>query len=427
MKYNPTLHKLSNGVTVILDPMDIETVHMHVTFKTGACDENSHEYGITHFCEHMFCKGSARFPDAKQRKDFIENHGGTTNAVTSLIRLCFFGRIVAENLERLIDVLSEMLQCANFDKEKIQIERGAILDEMRRGLDKPERAMFDFVMKSIYGVCVPNGTLTLGNEETIRSFTREQLLEYASQHMSAKNCVIVISGGISDTDALLALLEKRFAFLPTHEVNQNLKLEYTPKVVHNSTKAKNVKINMLFPCLLPDTFENMYAHKCIKRFESFLVREFMENIRQKHGLVYGIRKMAYGYSNSCSDVTGFETETSPENVARVVALMAKTAYRVYMTNPITQTELDRMYNLGRLADAEFLEKSASRCDMLDIFYRAYEKIYDFYGLIEMTKSITPADVIKYTRGYFDGPMSVVTQGADFDGDLKQIWIDNFRE
>ena len=74
-----------------------------------------------------------------------------------------------------------------------------------------------------------------------------------------------------------------------------------------------------------------------------------------------------------------------------------------------------------------MEQSASRCDMLDIFYRAYEKIYDFYGLIEMTKSITPADVVKYTRGYFDGPISIVTQGADFDSDLKQIWIDNFRE
>ncbi len=427
MKYNPTLHKLSNGVTVILDPMDIETVHVHVTFKTGACDEKTREYGITHFCEHMFCKGSARFPDAKMRKDFIENHGGTTNAVTSLIRLCFFGRVVAENLNHLIDVLSEMLQCANFDKDKIETERSAILDEMRRGLDKPERTMFDFVMKSIYGVWVPNGTLTLGNEETIRSFNREQLIEYASQRMSAKNCVIVISGGISDDNALLNLLEEKFAFLPTHGVNQNLTLGYTPNIAHNSTKAKNVKINILFPCLLPDTFENIYAHKCIKRFESFLVREFMENIRQKHGLVYGIKRTAYGYSNGCSDVVGFETETSPENVERVVALMAKTAYHVYTDNPITQTELDRMYNLGRLADAEFLEKSATRCDMLDIFYRTYNTIYDFYGTIEMSKSIRTADVVKYTRGYFDGPMSILTQGADFDGDLKQIWIDNFRE
>ena len=427
MKYNPTLHKLSNGVTVILDPMDIETVRMRVTFKTGACDEKSHEYGITHFCEHMFCKGSARFPDAKMRKDFIENHGGTTNAVTSLIRLCFFGHVVSENLNHLIDVLSEMLQCANFDKAKIETERGAILDEMRRGLDRPERTMFDFVTKSIYGVWVPNGTLTLGNEETIRSFAREQLIEYASQHMSAKNCVIVISGGISDIATLLNLLEDRFAFLPAHEVTQNLNLEYTPNVAHNSTKAKNVKISILFPCLLPDTLENIYAQKCIKRFENFLVREFMEDIRQKHGLVYGIRKIAYGYSNDYSSVSGFETETAPENVARVVALMAKTAYDVYATNPITQTELDRMYSLGRLGDAEFLEKSESRCEMLDMFYRTYGTVYDFYSAIEMTKSITPADVVKYTRGYFDGPMSILTQGADFDGDLKQIWIDNFKE
>ena len=81
----------------------------------------------------------------------------------------------------------------------------------------------------------------------------------------------------------------------------------------------------------------------------------------------------------------------------------------------------------RLGDAEFLEKSESRCEMLDMFYRTYGTVYDFYSAIEMTKSITPADVVKYTRGYFDGPMSILTQGADFDGDLKQIWIDNFKE
>ena len=44
----------------------------------------------------------------------------------------------------------------------------------------------------------------------------------------------------------------------------------------------------------------------------------------------------------------------------------------------------------------------------------------------MKKSITPEDVIKYTRGIFDAPMSIITYGADFDADLKQIWIDNFK-
>jgi hypothetical protein len=45
----------------------------------------------------------------------------------------------------------------------------------------------------------------------------------------------------------------------------------------------------------------------------------------------------------------------------------------------------------------------------------------------MFGNITVDDVFKNSRGYFDGPMSIITQGADFDTDLKQVWVDNFSE
>ena len=76
MKYNPTLHKLSNGVSVILDPMEIETTHVAVSFKTGALDERPNEYGLTHFCEHMLCKGTKRFPTVTSIKDYMEENAG---------------------------------------------------------------------------------------------------------------------------------------------------------------------------------------------------------------------------------------------------------------------------------------------------------------------------------------------------------------
>ena len=135
MKFEPTLHKLSNGVTVILDPMDLETAYAKITFMTGSADETPTEYGITHFCEHIFCKGSKRFSTSKERKDFMENHGGTVNAATSSLGLRFYGRIIAENLSVLIDVLTDMLQNALFDEKQIEIERGAILDELFVGID----------------------------------------------------------------------------------------------------------------------------------------------------------------------------------------------------------------------------------------------------------------------------------------------------
>ena len=425
MKFEPTLHKLSNGVTVILDPMDLETVYVSVTFKTGSGDETQNEYGITHFCEHMFCKGSTWFATSKERKDFLENYGGTLNALTSRLYLRFYGRIIAENRGVLIDVLSDMLKNALFDEKQLEIERGAILDELRRAMDKPQRQMYDFGMKKMFNLFVPNGTLTLGNSENIKSFTREQLLDFTHRRMSAKNCIITISGSIDSKDEIIAKLEDKFAFLPTHAVEQNLELKYTSSIAHcSSDNSKNVHLNILFQQAVPDTFENIYKNKCIGRFKEFLRREMQETLRHKNGLVYGTSCVSYG--NPGYECYGWGTETAPENVARVVELMAQTASHVYNENPITQEELDKMFNLSRLGDADFLESSIGRNNELNGFYRFYNRLYDFNESVNMRKSITPEDVVKYTRGMFDGPMSIITYGADFDADLKQIWIDNFK-
>ena len=425
MKIEPKLYRLSNGIPVILDPMDLETVAVKIAFDTGSRDEKPSEYGITHFCEHVFCCGSSRFPNKKDRKDFLENHCGTINASTGFTTLSFYGRIIAENLSILTDVLADMLNNALFDKKQIDLERGTIIDEMRRGLDKPDRQLRDFVYKNAFDACVPNGTLTLGNEETIKSFTPEQLREYANKHMSTKNCTITISGRILDTDKTIKQLDKLFAFLPVHDVLKDTSKKYTQFIGHNIIAAnKNVKINVLWPALFKDLYENIYKNKCVGRFESFLRRELMEILRNKNGLVYGVGLADYGYPHN--EIVGIGTETSVENLPRVVALIAQTAYRVYNEHPIDQNELDKMFNLGRLGDADFLESSTSRCDQFNFFYRWYGRVYDFYESVKQKKSITPEDVIKYTNGYFDGPMSIITQGADFDCDLRQIWIDNFK-
>lgn len=425
MKFEPKLYRLSNGVTVILDPMDVETAAVRITFDTGSRDEKQNEYGITHFCEHVFCLGSTRFPTRKSRNDFLDMHSGTRDASTSATALSFYGRIIAENLGVLLDVLADMLHNALFDPKQIELERGAILDELRRAMDKPERKLYDFTMKNAYNAFVPNGLLNLGSEETINSFTPEQLREFAYNRMSAKNCIITISGRIIDADKIIKQLDELFSFLPTHEVLKDESKKYSAFIGHNNIdNNKNVKLNIFWPILFKETFENIYKNKCVGVFDSFLRRELMEVLRNQNGLVYGVGNAAFGYPHD--EVYGISTETSVENLTKVVALIAQTAHRVYTEHPINQQELDKMFSLGRLGDASFLESSTKRCDHLNFFYRFYGHVYDFYESVKQKKSITPEEVVQYTHGYFDGPMSIITQGADFDADLKQVWIDNFK-
>ncbi len=422
MQFNPTVHKLSNGVTVILDPMDLETVAIKVRFTTGSRDETPELYGITHFCEHMLIKGTQNFPSRKELKDYIENNGGSFNASTSNNSLQVYGRIIAENTNILLSVFSDMLQNSLFDEHKIEIERSVILDESRRAHSSNSRKFSDLVHTNLMGF---SAYRTLGTDENIKSFTRNQMLDWLHKRLSAKNCTIGISGRIDDKNALLQQLEKLFAFLPNQDVEIHRSLEYTPcDKFGPESSVKNVWINILFPYIRPDTYENLRDNIAESKFHKYLAQELGEVVRQQNGLVYGIGMTAYG--NEYTGIHGIDTETSPENLERAVALIAGTAYRVYNHDKITEPVVQRFYNHHRLSDADFLESATHRCDVLVAHWADYGKLYDFRMIQEFDKSITADDAIKCSTGFFDGPMSIITFGAEHNADLRKIWNENFK-
>lgn len=422
MEYKPTAHKLSNGVTVILDSMDLETVAVKIRFTTGSRDETPAVYGITHFCEHMLVKGTKNFPSRKELKYYIEDHGGAFNASTSSNSLQIYGRIIAENTNVLLTVFADMLQNSLFEPGKIEIERNVILDESRRAHGSNSRKFADLIQTSLLDF---SAFRNLGPDENIKSFTREQMLDWMHKHLSAKNCTIGISGRIDNKDALLKQLENLFAFLPNHDVEKHRFFKYTPcdKFVPEPS-LQNVWINILFPYLREDNYENLRDNIAETKFHKYLVQELVEVVRQQNGLVYGVGMAAY--ANEDNGIHGIDTETSSENLERAVALIAQTAYRIYNNDKITEPVIKRFYNHHRLSDADFLESATRRCDILVNHWSDFGTIYDFRQIQEFDKSITADDVIKCSKGFFDGPMSIITFGAEHDVDLRKVWIENFK-
>ena len=423
MKFEPKLYHLSNGVSVILDSMDLETVAIKIAFDTGSRDETPNEQGMTHFCEHMLFKGIPELPTNQDMKNYIENKGGTYNASTSSTRLSLYGRIIAENTNDLLKIFSESLKNALFDVNKIEIERSVILDESRRAHGSNPRKFDDLIDRNLFGF---SAFRTLGSDENIKSFTRDQLINWLHKRLSAKNCVICISGRIDNADELLDVLEKLFNFLPTHDVETHKSLTYTAcdKFQHESS-VKNTWLSIFFPNIRLDTYENMRDNIAESKFHKYLSQELNEVVRQQNGLVYSIGMTKYG--NEYDGAYCIDTETSPENIAKAVALIAQTAYRVYNKDKITAQILERFLNRHKLSDADFLESATHRCDVLVSNWIDYKKIYDFYQMQEYDKSISVDDVITASKGFFDGPMSIMTFGAQYgDIDLRKIWTDNFK-
>lgn len=422
MKYKPELHKLSNGVPVILDPMDMETAQFKIVFFTGSRDEKPNEYGITHFCEHMFCKASKRFPSDRARTEYLEDNGCSLNASTGMDCLMFHGKAIPRNLGVLIDCIGEQLQNPLFSMDEIEQERGPILGELRRREDDTIRTDFNFLYKNVFG---GRDNHTLGTPENIKSFTRKQMLFFIRRRMSASNCVICISGKIQNREKLFAQLEKSFGFLRPFNVKENNTLVYTPKCAHKLAKSRNnVGVKVLFPRVWPMDLEHRFERLCVNHFLRILRDRLYKKLRQENGLVYGVSKTSFGEEDVVLDA--FTTHTAPENVAKCVALIAQTCADMYYNNSFTGQDVTRLNNCMELGDMEYFDNPDVRARDLVDEYRDYGTVYNFPGIVKMGRSIKRADIIKNTRGIFDNKISIITIGPKFDGDLMQIWRDNFK-
>ena len=121
---------------------------------------------------------------AKQIADEIESVGGYLNAYTSKEVTAYHSKLLGENKELAIDILSDILQNPTFLKEELERERGVILQEFFQTRDTPDDIIFDHFQNIAFkGQAL--GTPILGTEDIISRISSEDLSRYLSNHCIA--------------------------------------------------------------------------------------------------------------------------------------------------------------------------------------------------------------------------------------------------
>ena len=79
--------------------------------------------------EHMAFKGTKN-RDAEKIAREIEDVGGDINAYTSKEVTAYFLKVLKENAELGVDILSDIIKNSTFPKNEIERERGVIISEI---------------------------------------------------------------------------------------------------------------------------------------------------------------------------------------------------------------------------------------------------------------------------------------------------------
>jgi predicted Zn-dependent peptidase len=219
MKFNKTV--LSSGLRVITVPMpDNPAVTVLVMAEVGSKYETKDTSGLSHFLEHMLFKGTAKRPKASDISREFDGLGAQSNAFTSHECTGYWAKADAKHLDSILDILSDMYQNPVFNEAEMEKEKGVIIEEIRMYKDLPQARVQYLFMELMYGD-QPVGWNIAGTEDTVRSFTRDQLSDHlAKNYVNCETTVIV--GGSFDEKKTIKKIEAVFSILPSTDKQAKL-------------------------------------------------------------------------------------------------------------------------------------------------------------------------------------------------------------
>lgn len=326
---------LDNGLTVVNEYMpDIESVSINVWVKTGSRNEDKSNNGISHFLEHMAFKGT-KTRNTQQIAEEFDDIGGRVNAFTSTSQTAYYTKVLTENVEKAVELLSDIVQNSIFLNEEMEKERFVILQELAMTKDDPTDIIGDYFMETAYKN-QPFGRTILGPAKNIKKFTRDDIIKYVNKQYKTEDIVISFAGKIKNEDTL-RLVKKYFTLLQKGKNAEPQKAIYTGGYFAKNKKLEQTQLIMGFEsCTHLDKHFYEVGVLSIVLGGGMSSRLFQE-IREKRGLCYRINT-----DNTSSHDTGIfdiYSAVSPDKVEELIVATIEELKKT--TQKITEEECQR--------------------------------------------------------------------------------------
>ena len=413
MKHTTHLYYLSNGIPVVVSNTFFQTCKILISLDFGASDETQGEYGITHFIEHLLgqsVSGETSFGNLQKK---IERLGGNIGLYTSYTKIGCWVNVIPENLVDAVKIIAPQIMTPLFDEQKIKQEKNIILDEYNRVTDKKSWALFKY--KHLFKG-TGFGHNILGTPENIQSFSKEVVSNYYFSHLSSDKCNIVIVGCVQNIQNLLLELEKAFSNMPSVAYEHKNNLVQQTFVHETKNDAKNVKLVLAFCAKIADNREEQIA---VNIFRIILQKRLIDVLRYKKGLVYTIICQTIGGVNT--KLYTIETENSAQHVECIVKDIAVVCKNILNAEPITKEELQTAKNIVKYSLLREMDSIDVCCDIYSKYLAYYKKLYSLDTEKQMIDSLDVADVSRIGRLVFYAPLSVVSQGPEYNCSIIDVW------
>ena len=394
--------ELSNGIKLLTIKKYTDLFSVHSGINIGSIYEKKNEKGIAHFVEHMLFKGTETRNNEMLNNEF-ESIGGEYNAYTDYNCTVVHAAGLKEELTKALKLIADMLINSNFPEEEIEREREVILSEIRTSRDDIEEYSF----KRAHDAAYKNSPLkyeTIGEESTVKNFTRKDIVDFYRKYYVPNNCCISIVSSL-EHEELINLVKDNFS--------KWLKKDFKVKdiIIENNIPIRKVtfKDNIEQSSIIYIfTFHNLderlelalkiLKHKFGESANSILFRE----LREKRGLAYDV----YSELDTSSFVKSLYiyTAVGKENVENTIDCINDCIENIKNEKFVFDTDtINLMKKVLRTAVILTVEDTSELCNY--VLHQVIEKqdIYKFLADMDSLKDIKKEDIYEAARTVLRNP------------------------
>ena len=395
----PHLYKktLDNGLTLLVkETPGTKVATVQIWVKAGSAFEEPDEAGITHLIEHMIFKGTpSRGPG--ELAEAIEGVGGQINAYTSYDYTVYHATLSARHWGLAMDVLTDAVLNSVFDGDELEREKKVVLEELYMRRDRPGTKLFEKLMSEAYTVH-PYRKPIIGTEESVSSFTREDIKRYMDKHYQANNMTVVVVGDLSYKDVRDKVVKLMGSLadgngkppsLPVEPVRKESRLFVVKDDVQQAHMAIAIPVSAFAN---PDTPVLDVLSMILGQGQS---SRLYHRLRDEKGLVYRIDASAFTPRDpGLLEVTA---TLAPENGLGTLETALEEVFKLKYV-PVTDEELERA---KRNLESDFifnLERMEGQARVLGSFqFLAGDPREDDY--LAQVRAVTREDIQRVAAAY----------------------------
>lgn len=191
---------LDNGIVLhILENHELPLVNINALVKTGTMYDPQGKAGVAELTAYVMRTGGTKKLSSTETDKQLDSIAASVSIGMSLESAQINFSVLRENLEKGIDLLSQIVMQPALEKDKFELAVQLKKEELRRIKDDPQKLAFREFNKLIYAND-PRGSFS--SSKSLANIARNDLVEFYNRFFLPNNIIFAVSGDITREEAV---------------------------------------------------------------------------------------------------------------------------------------------------------------------------------------------------------------------------------